>query len=384
VLVLSEFGSYRIFLEHASVEELRVMARALSGWLLFLHRAYPASHVYNREIVTEIACSLLILKQNGIELDDDTLKAMVDTTTILVEAGRSRSQLSNLRQAPAIDRQNVYVQAIVNDQPRGDKGGLFVNYHTHFLVGLLFQLCVIDTIGGPCIAMTEEEERKRTTNFAGRTARRLKQTVLDQFSVKKSDKEHTHKGKGGQTKNTTKEDAVTEKDADRKAKPAAKSARQQSISSRKEKVTKGGPHNDNTYKKRNGGDDDGDEKAAIGALGTHSAITLTPKKYKKKLQLQHQEETKMEREMQKKGKEDNSTEEGESEESAVGPPSASQLSVTDEEEKDVTNSSKGAEVRDAAEAFLRQGGSVVGKKPRAKPEPTVLRKKTSRKNLFGK
>ena len=148
VLVLSEFGSRPILQEHCTMEQLDALASMLAGWLVELAAAFPASHMYNRELVVEIAASLLICRHNGVLLGPSALAALRATNEILINEGVTRGRNPKLRKASCHDRQNVYVPIIPITQSRNDKGARFCDYHTHYLVGMYFQLLIVDTFGG--------------------------------------------------------------------------------------------------------------------------------------------------------------------------------------------------------------------------------------------
>jgi len=139
VLVLSEFGSQPI--RHASMEELIQFEDMLGGWLLQMLSWGHGPTVHNREVVTEVAACLLILKVNGVPLQARTLAALRVHTLCCLRLVEMRSK--EFRKAAAGARKNVYVEEISNDQPRGEKGGLYVDYHTHYLIGLFYMLVLV-------------------------------------------------------------------------------------------------------------------------------------------------------------------------------------------------------------------------------------------------
>ncbi len=148
ILVLSEFGTRPILQAHCSHEELEQLAEMLADWLMFIAKDYPAAHSYNRELVTEICASLVICKHNGVQLAPAVLAAIKVTAELLIDAALARGSLPAYRHADAAAKQNVYLEVVPCTQSRTEKGAMFANYHLHYLVGMFFQLLVIDTYGG--------------------------------------------------------------------------------------------------------------------------------------------------------------------------------------------------------------------------------------------
>jgi hypothetical protein len=160
VLVLSEFGTRPILERFVSSQasalkrreetdaRLEKLGALLSHWLCFIAQQYPHSHAHNREIVVEIAASLMILKQNGVSLSPRVLEAVRRTADLLTVDAMTRGQNSTLRNAAVTDKENVYVPIISLNQSKTGKGAMFASYHTHYLVGMFYQLLIADCFGG--------------------------------------------------------------------------------------------------------------------------------------------------------------------------------------------------------------------------------------------
>lgn len=168
------------------------MAAILSDWLLFVASEHPHAHYHNREMVVEVCASLVICKHNGVILSGQIIQAIRETTDLLIHDAvyrsgdnsalsslmtpisrsasaktpkqfttlkrsssssvsavtSSGSSLAQLRDSAPHAKENVYLVVVPCTQSRTDKGAMFANYHTHYLVGMFFQLLVIDTFGG--------------------------------------------------------------------------------------------------------------------------------------------------------------------------------------------------------------------------------------------
>jgi hypothetical protein len=148
ILVLSEFGTRPILHAHCSALELEFMGQLLAEWLLCFAETFPHSHAYNREIVVEICASLFICKHNGVMFAPRVLRAMAASVHLLLDDVRLRGGDAGLRKGGPTARESVFLPIIAANQARTDKGAMFAQYHTNYLVGMLLQLVIADAFGG--------------------------------------------------------------------------------------------------------------------------------------------------------------------------------------------------------------------------------------------
>jgi len=148
VLVLSEFGTRPILHQHCSALELDKLGQLLAQWMLLLAQDFPHAHAYNREIVVEIAACLLICKHNGVLFAPKVLKALAATVELLIDDIRTHGDNAMMRNGGPTARTSVFVPIIAATQSRTDSGAMFAQYHTNYLVGMFFQLVLVDAFGG--------------------------------------------------------------------------------------------------------------------------------------------------------------------------------------------------------------------------------------------
>eukprot|EP00808_Paulinella_micropora_P014783 g19395.t1 len=146
VLGLTEFGKSPI--TWASMEEIDALADIMSPWFISFHESHAEAngrYLYNKEMVIEIGIALFILFRNGCQLTEPVWNALLQQLRKLLN---NKDRRANLRRVPTGARETCYVEIIANDQPRGLLGGLYVDYHMHYLVGLFYAL-LADSFGCP-------------------------------------------------------------------------------------------------------------------------------------------------------------------------------------------------------------------------------------------
>ncbi len=140
VLALSEYGAINIPM-YVETGSLLFLMTYLEGWIKeFIKPEWWRQRIHNRELLLEVACSILILSWCHVPERKETEDALTFLFREITECAASRSKIKELLNASPSSRSNVYVVEISNDQPRGEWGGLYVNFHTHYLVALFYML----------------------------------------------------------------------------------------------------------------------------------------------------------------------------------------------------------------------------------------------------
>lgn len=100
---LSGFGSKSIDLSHCTAEEISQLGSLLSSWLVEIYSLAHSENVviYNKELITEMCASLMILVRNGHKLSSEAKTCLVKFYQKLKKDCELRSKDNSLRKAAA-------------------------------------------------------------------------------------------------------------------------------------------------------------------------------------------------------------------------------------------------------------------------------------------